>query len=739
MPHRHERQSEDQDRSSGTPQRSAGEQEAPRIDRLSAADLTNLQQSAGNLAVSRLVAQRRMAPTSSVEEVTPGDLDRVTSKRGSRLDEPIMRRAENATGMRMDHVEMHTGPDAERVTAALQARALTVGSHIVVGKSGNDPETIIHETEHVRQQAAGKVPGRTTAGGVQVSHPNDPAERAATAVASAEMRNPAPEPAALHHPGDGHDHGPVQRVTTDDAVAESSATAAARGRTEGRADDTGEQAREISPEGREDIKYKLSLSISRNALEEKVKVGFWDYFSRPWISFPDQFLPEKQRMLKALERRAVRGMPFTPWERDQIDTLSRKPEDQQWLQEIGIGTTAEARNLVDSNADNRFKNWVQLPHGRRILAATLAFRRHRPGDPQPTDPAYTLGRFMHTQQLDEDSDERKRLERDRDEQIRKTAVDSLHPESMDPGERHPNADQVSNQDRNQAAAANEIITNILHVLQAGLKVRDAEGNYTAYEGDVIRALAHGGRVTIRVPALTAGQNANDLLNTLGVLQDESRNPAVKRRGFATHDIDIDKNSGAGDSATRGGMIEHGGLRAGIPNALTEGTLKSLEDLAALLHLSPDQLDAVKLMSADPAITGLGAKDFNGDMVLPNGSYGHLLLVWLPPTQKKDGALLVGLETTAADAKSPVGYKHSITSTEATANPESMLHGHKPDKIGAGGTKEIPRMVDLNDLGTGWRDVLEGMKATFGTSKRAAVSPAIVRRLYERLVGPRQNL
>lgn len=237
MTRSHDQHPDNKDTSSRTPQRSAPAAGSPDLARLSLADAAGLQHLAGNRAVSALIAQRRMAPPApaTAEEVTPDDIGAVTRGPGKPLPDGIRRRAENATGTPMSHVRMHTGPAAEASAAALQARAYTVGSDIVVGKGGADEETVLHETKHIDQQARGAVAGRTTAGGTQLSSPNDVHEREATAFAAEEKRNPTREPAAApehHHPGEGHDHGAVQRATAVQRVAEGEGSAeasAARG------------------------------------------------------------------------------------------------------------------------------------------------------------------------------------------------------------------------------------------------------------------------------------------------------------------------------------------------------------------------------------------------------------------------------------------------------------------------------------------------------------------------------
>lgn len=219
MPQRQERQNETTDDSTGTQRRSVPQKDFPDLERLSLADASGLQQLVGNQAVGHLIAQRRMAPPeqSTAEDVTPEQINRVVRGGGKPLDEPILQRAEGATGMDLSHVRVHTGADAAASAAAMAARAYTIGSDIVVGSGGADEETLLHEAKHVEQQARGAVPGRSTAGGLQLSHPEDAAEREATQFAAQAVRNPRPAQAAAPLAGPGPSAGIQRRLAVQRA------------------------------------------------------------------------------------------------------------------------------------------------------------------------------------------------------------------------------------------------------------------------------------------------------------------------------------------------------------------------------------------------------------------------------------------------------------------------------------------------------------------------------------------
>ncbi|MGW0857662.1 PE-PGRS family protein [Streptomyces sp. NPDC002690] len=515
--------------------------------------------------------------------------------------------------------------------------------------------------------------------------------------------------------GHGHPHSlagpvPVQRVRGSAVTG----------------DPVSRQAGE-SFEGAEVI-ARLSQSIEQLAIQNKMKKNAF----APGTMWPEKWMVEgPARLRKILDRRVMRGEVFNSQDLDDIRILS--DVDPQWLEEVGIGTYGQA----ESYTKGRFHDWLKLPAGKRLLAATLAVSAGRlavreEGAATPDSPAYTLGRFMLTQAPGTSPGEREVLERERDRQIRDTAIDTLHPAGMAPGRLHPDGISGTGPAKGKSkgtsdvaardAQAREILTRVLLVLQNGLKLYDpkAGAHVADYEKDVIRALAHGGRVNIRIPALSsADEPAYALPRFLGVTQDDRTNnpaPGVSERAFATHRTAIGANKGGKPGAFK----EKGGLAASLTNIVSVGA------------------DRPDMWGQNISGGGLGSKDWNGDVVLPNGSHGHMLLVHHRPTTRKDGSLQIGIETLAPHAVSPVGYRHDFRSTEATANPESVLHGHKPDKVGSGGLSKNERLVELGEMGGGdWRVFLDEIKKQWDAALAETEDGSRERRaLYERLAGPR---
>lgn len=432
-----------------------------------------------------------------------------------------------------------------------------------------------------------------------------------------------------------------------------------------------------------------------------------------------------------LAKRFPKGPLFSDNDVAAIKKLSVPYESQQWLQATGIGTTADA--FIYLRAKD-FKGWLKLSPGRRLLAATLAWK-HGMGknDPNPPPP-YTLGRAMAIQSGNLAGPAQKQAEQERDEHIRGAFVNTLMP--ADPAQKHAANDNAAVL-RN--AQAQQILTKILLILRAGLKVYDknAKDHVDFKEGDVVRALAHGGRVNIRIPALAAGQTGYELTDWLGITEQvaapatgyvdqatdwlgitqanaRSHVPTdpVKERGFGTHHMDIGENKSGPGSGT---FKETGGKKASASNKVQSN---------------------VTLFGMDLAAGGIGNKDFNGDVIMPDGGHGHMFIGLTTPTPAKDGALQIGIETTGPGADSLVGYKHNWQSTEATANPESSVYGHKMHKVGEGKLSQNQRLVDLNELqssGKDWLTRLDELEADWNTylawfnDKRQA---------YEGLVSPR---
>jgi len=120
----------------------------------------------------------------------------VLANPGRALAGPLKAEMEGRLGADLSDVRVHAGAAARAAAAAVGAQAYTVGSHVVIGDGGGDKRTLAHELTHVIQQRSGPVAGTDHRGGLRLSDPADPFERAAEAAAARVMSGSAPSPAA---------------------------------------------------------------------------------------------------------------------------------------------------------------------------------------------------------------------------------------------------------------------------------------------------------------------------------------------------------------------------------------------------------------------------------------------------------------------------------------------------------------------------------------------------------------
>ena len=95
-------------------------------------------------------------------------------------------------------VRIHDDERAHESALQVSAHAYTIGSNIVFQRGGYDPHsragrsTLAHELTHVVQQRAGPVDGTPGPGGMRISDPSDPFERAAAANAERVLSGGSP-------------------------------------------------------------------------------------------------------------------------------------------------------------------------------------------------------------------------------------------------------------------------------------------------------------------------------------------------------------------------------------------------------------------------------------------------------------------------------------------------------------------------------------------------------------------
>lgn len=159
---------------------------------ISANTLKRMQQTVGNAAVQRFLAQRRGEDSSEVDEETSSTIN---AKRGSghSLDPHIAQKASDTLGHDFGDVNVHTDSHSDTLSRQLGAKAFTTGKDIFFREGAYDPGSsegqslISHELTHVVQQSGNTEPGQ---GKMTVNDPNDQYESEADQVADTIMSQP---------------------------------------------------------------------------------------------------------------------------------------------------------------------------------------------------------------------------------------------------------------------------------------------------------------------------------------------------------------------------------------------------------------------------------------------------------------------------------------------------------------------------------------------------------------------
>ena len=140
------------------------------------------------------IASEREPESSSVvnrhQSGEPSNLVRHAVRTGGQpLDAATRTLMEQRFGHDFADVRVHSGEHAAESSAALDARAYTIGPDIVFGSGQYQPSTregqrlVAHELAHVVQQRAGPVDGVPVGDGIALSQPGDRFERAADSMA----------------------------------------------------------------------------------------------------------------------------------------------------------------------------------------------------------------------------------------------------------------------------------------------------------------------------------------------------------------------------------------------------------------------------------------------------------------------------------------------------------------------------------------------------------------------------
>ena len=163
--------------------------------RLDSGTVTQMQQTLGNTAVQRMLAQRSGDGASEVDEETAVSINQQRGSGGS-LDAGMAQKAGQTMGQDFSGVTIHTDAPADHLSRQLGAEAFTTGSDVFFREGAYDPASsdgqrlIAHELTHVVQQGASapNVQGKLT-----VNDPNDRFEHQADSVADTVMNQPEEE------------------------------------------------------------------------------------------------------------------------------------------------------------------------------------------------------------------------------------------------------------------------------------------------------------------------------------------------------------------------------------------------------------------------------------------------------------------------------------------------------------------------------------------------------------------
>lgn len=156
---------------------------------LNAGTVTQMQQTMGNTAVQRYLAQRQPTGPTEIEDETAVAINRQRGQ-GSNLDSQMAQKAGQTMGQDFSDVTVHTDSQADQLSRQLGAKAFTTGNDIFFREGAYNPassdgqQLIAHELTHVAQQDAAPVPAQDK---MTVNDPNDQYEAEADKVADTVM------------------------------------------------------------------------------------------------------------------------------------------------------------------------------------------------------------------------------------------------------------------------------------------------------------------------------------------------------------------------------------------------------------------------------------------------------------------------------------------------------------------------------------------------------------------------
>jgi len=140
---------------------------------------------------AQAVQREPASPTTALGLYDTSAVSLVSRRVGHRLDDDVRHMRESRFGCDFSQVRIHDDTDANAAAASVDAKAFTVGSHVVFAAGQPSPSTLggrrllAHELAHVVQQTGSerRLQRKASGDGPHISNPSDPAERQADEVA----------------------------------------------------------------------------------------------------------------------------------------------------------------------------------------------------------------------------------------------------------------------------------------------------------------------------------------------------------------------------------------------------------------------------------------------------------------------------------------------------------------------------------------------------------------------------
>jgi hypothetical protein len=328
--------------------------------------IRRMQQTMGNAAVQRFLAQRSAEGAFEVDDDTASAI-RDKKGSGQPLDEGVAQKAGSVLGQDFSHVNVHTDSKADSLSRQVGAKAFTTGSDIFfkegayAPKSDEGQKLISHELTHVVQQGEG-VP--SVQGKMTVNDPNDQYEAEADKVADTVMSQP---------------DDAVQRATPIDLPAEEEEAQTKRDDAVQRAEAEEELAMEkrddavqLADEEEEPAALKRDDAVQRKGEEEEEAMQTKRDDAVQLAAAPDEEVMEKRD--DAVQRAAEEEEmpPEVQGKRD--DAVQRAAADEELPMELKRDDALQLQGDVEEEDDKSVKRKADTENEKEGIIEPVIFR-----------------------------------------------------------------------------------------------------------------------------------------------------------------------------------------------------------------------------------------------------------------------------------------------------------------------------------------------------------------------------